>query len=476
MNLTPGLSTRTVLDLRSLAAFRICLGALVVADVLTRARFLVDHYTDEGLLPRHLAAAVRSIWHETAFQPVDLFAISGSAVWATCLFVVLGIAGVCMMLGLFTRASTCVCWVLLISLHNRNELVLNGGDFIFRLLLFWSLWLPLGARASIDAWRAKTVYQGSPDTPHRWNSLANWGLFFVVALPYLVPLLNRDSVWWSGQATYYALTQEAYARPTAKLLAPYRDVLTLLTYVTILLEFCCPLLLLSRWGNGRIRLGAVVTMIGFHVLGLNLFMRLGIFPYVSACSWLAFLPSVAWESLARWIRVPSLLSKSTAKPTLLLPLPTLCQYAVGFCIAYSFLWSFRIIQQLPAPLHTPADVLRIDHRWIMYAPHPPMTDGWFVASGSTTAGQEVDLQTGEALTWSYPQDVGKTYGAQRWRRYLIWLLDERFAFLRERYAEHLAKRWNETNPTAIVGDVDLHFMKTRHAYYARDRISKEQVW
>jgi hypothetical protein len=40
------------LDLRSLALFRICLGALIVGDLIRRARDLRAFYTDFGVLPR----------------------------------------------------------------------------------------------------------------------------------------------------------------------------------------------------------------------------------------------------------------------------------------------------------------------------------------------------------------------------------------------------------------------------------------
>src|SRR5690242_13106248 len=40
------------LDLRSLAAFRMALGALVVSDVYHRALHLEAHYTDAGFMPR----------------------------------------------------------------------------------------------------------------------------------------------------------------------------------------------------------------------------------------------------------------------------------------------------------------------------------------------------------------------------------------------------------------------------------------
>jgi hypothetical protein len=48
------------------------------------------------------------------------------------------------------RWSTLLASVLLVSLDNRNPLILNAVDSYFRMLLFWSLFLPLGARFSVN--------------------------------------------------------------------------------------------------------------------------------------------------------------------------------------------------------------------------------------------------------------------------------------------------------------------------------------
>ena len=39
-------------DLRSLALVRVCLGAIIIADLVLRARTFVAHYTDAGAVPR----------------------------------------------------------------------------------------------------------------------------------------------------------------------------------------------------------------------------------------------------------------------------------------------------------------------------------------------------------------------------------------------------------------------------------------
>ena len=50
-----------------------------------------------------------------------------------------------------TRLAGLLAWLMLTGIDNRNPLVIDGGDDFLRMLLFWGLFLPLGARWWIDA-------------------------------------------------------------------------------------------------------------------------------------------------------------------------------------------------------------------------------------------------------------------------------------------------------------------------------------
>ena len=106
-------------------------------------------YSDAGVLPR-VDLLGRVVTGSTPWQ-VSLHMVSG--LWGVQLLL-LGVAAfcaVCLLIGHRTRLFTFLSWVLLVSLHNRNLTILNAGDLLFRVLLFWSLFLPLGARCSVDA-------------------------------------------------------------------------------------------------------------------------------------------------------------------------------------------------------------------------------------------------------------------------------------------------------------------------------------
>ncbi|MFT4730328.1 MAG: hypothetical protein ACI9UN_004852 [Granulosicoccus sp.] len=51
------------LDFRSIALFRVLLGAFLLCDLLLRSVDLSDFYTDAGVLPRHRLLSISSKWY-----------------------------------------------------------------------------------------------------------------------------------------------------------------------------------------------------------------------------------------------------------------------------------------------------------------------------------------------------------------------------------------------------------------------------
>ena len=93
-------------DLRSLAAFRIVLALLVLADLAGRSTDLYAHYTDRGILPRGvLVEEVLSPW---VFS-VNL--INGEPIFQKLLFGTTALAALALLAGYRTRPMTAIVWV-----------------------------------------------------------------------------------------------------------------------------------------------------------------------------------------------------------------------------------------------------------------------------------------------------------------------------------------------------------------------------
>ena len=126
------------LDFRSLAAFRILFGAVLLLDCLIRWTDATAHYSDLGLLPR--GVLLDEGWNPSFFS---IHMANGQPAFIHLMFVVQVLAALALLSGFRTRIATFMSWLLLVSLHNRNPWILNGGDVYARVILFWMLFLLL---------------------------------------------------------------------------------------------------------------------------------------------------------------------------------------------------------------------------------------------------------------------------------------------------------------------------------------------
>ena len=97
------------IDLRSLAALRIGLGAVLLADLAYRAIDLEAHYADTGVLPR---AALRATLRDPSAM-WSLHALSGAWTAQLVLFALAAVAAVALLIGYRARLAAALSWLLL---------------------------------------------------------------------------------------------------------------------------------------------------------------------------------------------------------------------------------------------------------------------------------------------------------------------------------------------------------------------------
>src|SRR5690606_22784428 len=120
------------LDLRSLALFRIALGFLILQDLIIRAGDMTAFYTDLGVLSR--ADSIRLTSAESYFS---IHWIAGGAFGQSILFTIAGVFACMLIVGWHTRLVTFASWFMLLSLQNRNAMILQSGDTLFLGMLLW---------------------------------------------------------------------------------------------------------------------------------------------------------------------------------------------------------------------------------------------------------------------------------------------------------------------------------------------------
>jgi len=276
------------IDLRTLALFRVMLALAILADLASRARDLTAHYTDAGVLPRAELLRLPGGWRPS------LHLVSGSAMVEAVLFATAAALALALLAGYRTRIATVLSWLLLFSLQSRNDLISQGGDALLFVLLFWSMFLPLGARFSVDAALDRRV----GDEPDAYCSLATMGLLVQCMSVYFFSALLKSGTAWipEGSAVYYALHLDYLATPFAVWFRQFPAIMTGLTYYVWYLELIGPLLMFSPVVRVPLRLVLLAMLITMHV-GFFLCLEIGLFPFISITSLLAFTPGAVWDWL-----------------------------------------------------------------------------------------------------------------------------------------------------------------------------------
>lgn len=279
------------LDLRALSLFRICLGAVIVGDLIWRARDLRAFYTDFGVLPR---AVLLDRFADPSIISVHL--MSGTAPVQALLFLVAAVFGLMLLVGYRTRLAAIVSWALLISLQSRNPVVLQGGDVLLRMLAFWAMFVPLNAYFSVD----RALDNSGAPYPQRVCTVGTLALMAQVAMLYwFSALLKRSPEWWvEGSAVYYALSLEQFSSSVGRFLLQFPQLLRSLTYLTLGIELLAPVLLFSPFWSGPAR-AAAVLLLALLQLGLAVAMHLGHFPLVALVALIPLLPAWLWARRGR---------------------------------------------------------------------------------------------------------------------------------------------------------------------------------
>jgi hypothetical protein len=278
------------LDVRSLASWRVAAALLLLTDVAWRAPDAYALLSDSGVWPTA---------HATQWNPyiVSLHYVSGTHAFQALMLVISVACSLCLLVGYRTRWASFLSWVLLTSLHNRNQMVWstpssaplaplaprmcaltldgrahtltqtqtqNSGDEYLRLLLLCSVFLPLGACFSLDAaldlstphqLPAAAAAAADDEDDHkkaarkaanldsagssRYRFFSGWTfafMFQIVVLYVSTALLKTGDPWWNGQAVYYALSLDMYVTRLGLFVRQFTSLNAFLTWSTIIFE------------------------------------------------------------------------------------------------------------------------------------------------------------------------------------------------------------------------------------------------
>jgi hypothetical protein len=211
-------------DSRPLSVFRIVLGLLLLKDAIYHFPIAQVFYSDDGFTPRW--ALQDGMMREYRFSLMDALPYAWMAQVFFALWVVVLIL---FTTGYRTRLMTILQFLMIVSVHERNIYILNGADTVFRVLSFWSMFIPLGQYYSVDALRERWKRYGR--SHHLPDLRADPGPRTVYAFPVrmiqlqfaLIYLFTAwlklpGAAWREGNAIYYALQLKSLTLPTGDFL------------------------------------------------------------------------------------------------------------------------------------------------------------------------------------------------------------------------------------------------------------------
>ncbi len=437
-------------DLRSLAVFRIGMALVLLGDLLIRATDLKAFYTDNGVLPR-AALLAKNPYPWT----LSLHLWNGTPLFQALLFLLTACCALGLLVGYRTQWMTCLCWFLTASLHARNFLICQGGDDYLKMSLFWSMFLPLGARFSIDS----ALTFSREKVPTRLLSCASFALVAQTIILYIstATFKSRGGDWWEGTALYYVLNLDCFARGTAFLLLLFPGLLRYMTYAVLAYEFLGPFLLISPIWNGPLRTFGVFGFLLLH-LGIMSSMAIGPFQWVSMAAITAFLPSWFWERVVVWKPpIPKSVQKILYDLRFRLPIRPLKIYParsswlfVLFFLVCVIWWDLSVLFpercRLPATVEAVCHMTNITQSWAMFSPDITKTSGWFVIPGKLKNGSVVDLyHDGGPVRWAPPPLISSYFKNERWRKYLMNMRSKRMLAYRRDFSLYLCRNWNQSH-------------------------------
>lgn len=295
------------IDPRALGMGRIYLALLLLCDLLRRSADTTMFYSNEGVLSNHFLH----------FAPLakPLFTIYTAFITPREVKLAFFLTGLCylwLLVGYRTRLAQVVALVLCTSLGTRNLFLESSGSVALNLLCAWTVFLPLGARFSLDAvlasLRGRDERKASAledrealagaTAPH--HGVAVLGLTLQVAAIYLVDALQKTGpTWRDGEAFHLLLWQNRIVTSVGAFVRAHEPawLSPLLTPLAIAVGIAAPLLLLSPVAQAKARSAFVAITVLFQLAVACLF-SLGVLPWAFVGFALFVVPASSIERLS----------------------------------------------------------------------------------------------------------------------------------------------------------------------------------
>lgn len=412
----------------------------------------------------------------------SFFVLSDALLWQYFLFFAAILFTAFFILGYFTRFSNLVVWMLLCSVHVRNPFLLQGGDELLRIALFWSLFLPLGKKYSVDS-----KHKSSDEESLNVFSAGGFGFMILIFSVYYFSAVLKTSAEWrsEGTAVYYALSLDQMVLPLGKVILQFPMLCRGLTHFVFWTELLAPFLFFIPYKNNLFRTIGVVLLILMH-LGIGMTLFVGLFFLIGISTLIGMLPAQTVNKILS--RIPAGLKNGRVLSFSAKVLPsfssirnfysklidiltnfyteTILTFALIFVICVCLIWNLGNIGgtglTVSGPFRRMVYFLRIDQNWGMFSPGVFKDDGWFVLEGTTADKKKIDIYKGGIPSSPNKPDYVLDYiKDDRWRKYEENYIMVDNVYIRSYYCSYLINNWNKEHTENKVDSLQVIYMKER---------------
>jgi hypothetical protein len=240
-------------------------------------------FTDEGVLRTETAKGMLS---ETDWSLLYILP-STIEVVRLCL-VAMMLHTILLLVGFYSRFQAAAIFIWLVSFQNRNPIIMDGEDTVFRIFAFILIWLPLDHYFALRP----TFTTESPASLDRGSA---WGLRLMqiqMTALYASTFLSKlqGSTWHDGSALWYVSRMtDNYGRLIPSSLFDIYALSAIATWGTLFIEAALPIAL---W-IGPLRKWAILAGFALH-LGIEISMNLFLFQWIMMLGLLSFVVPSEW--------------------------------------------------------------------------------------------------------------------------------------------------------------------------------------
>ncbi len=224
----------------TLGIMRILVGSMLLYTHLVWTLQLQAFFSDSGILPTQyrgmIGQAICGSWSH--------FDLSNSNAWLYGTHAVALVVFALFTLGLWTRVTSILAYLFVVSYANRATGSLFGLDQINAFLTLYLAVGDSGGTFSLDQWSRRRAGQGSRSSRLLvMNNIATRLIQIHMCIVYLFAGLGKlqGTYWWNGEAIWGALASYEYQTVDMTWIASHMTLVNVLTYIAVAWEvsYCC---------------------------------------------------------------------------------------------------------------------------------------------------------------------------------------------------------------------------------------------